>query len=277
LSYGACALLASGTTGTVACLLRSRWLLARVHGYEQRLERGLRYLQSTTPARLVWQMQLALMCALLSLVAAMQSPWPLLLAAVAAAGPHWWIERAARRRTARIELQLDAWLLALSNALRANPALPAALAASAKLVAAPLSRELERVANEQRLGVALDHALRHMAERVQSAPVGATLAILRIARGTGGDLSHTLEAAAASLREMARLEGVVRSKTAEGRAQAAVIAGAPLLLVGLLDQLDPALLVPLWTTAMGHVITAAALALWCAALVLARKIVAVDV
>jgi tight adherence protein B len=277
LSYGACVLLAGGAVGLSAALARSTWLVTRVRGYERRMDRALHYLQSTITARRVWHAQLALIAVLLLLAAAARSAWPLVLTAGAAAGPPWWIERAAQRRTGRIEAQLDAWLLALSNALRANPALSSAIAASAELVAAPLSSELARVAGEQRVGVTVDHALRHMAERVGSPAVTATLAILRIARGTGGDLSHTLEAAAASLREMARLEGVVRSKTAEGRAQTGVIAGAPLLLVALLHELDPQFLAPLWTTQVGHLVVAGAIALWCAAIVLARKIVAVDV
>lgn len=277
LSYVGCALLAGGAAGLFASLVQSAWLITRVRAYELRLDHELRYLQSPLAARRVWNAQLAAFAALLLLAALARSGWPLVLAAGTAAGPPWWITRAAHQRSRRIEAQLDAWLLALSNALRANPALSSALAASGELVAAPLSRELARVAGEQRLGVTLDHALRHMAERVGSPAVTATLAILRIARGTGGDLSRTLEAAAGSLREMARLEGVVRSKTAEGRAQTGVIAGAPLLLVALLSELDPQLLAPLWTAPVGHLIVAAAVTLWCAAIVLARKIVAVDV
>jgi tight adherence protein B len=217
------------------------------------------------------------MAAAVALAVAARSPWPLTAAVAAALAPRWWLDRAARTRTAHIDAQLDSWLLVLSNALRANPALAAAIAASAELVAPPLSHELRVVEHEQRLGTALDHALRHMAARVGSPALGAALAILRIARESGGDLSRTLEAAAASLREMARLEGVARSKTAEGRAQTAVIAVAPVGLVALIDQLDAQLLAPLWSTGTGHVIVAAAVALWTAALLLARRIVAVDV
>jgi tight adherence protein B len=277
LGVAACALLAGSAVGLCAGVLRSRAVRRYAAAYEQRVERTLRYLQIAVPARRFCWAQAAAVLACLGLAAAANSAWPLALGAAAAALPPYRIQRSARLRTQAIEAQLDTWMLALANTLRGNPALPAAIGASAELVGAPLCRELARVAAEVKLGVALDQALRHMAERSGSSTVSAAVTILRIARATGGDLSRTLETAAASLREMARLEGMVRSKTAEGRAQTAVIAAAPLGLVALLDEIDPGLLEPLWTTALGHCIAGAALALWAAALWLARKIVAVDV
>jgi tight adherence protein B len=86
-----------------------------------------------------------------------------------------------------------------------------------------------------------------------------------------------LERAAASLRELARLAGVVRTKTAEGRAQTVVIALIPVPLVWGLDRMDPDFLQPVWSTATGHLVLAGAIALWAVALLLARAIVVVDV
>lgn len=272
-----CLLLSVGALATGRCTVHVARLPDRRRAYERRIGCHLSYLQLGVGAGQLCSAQAIAFGAALAVALAARSPWPLAVAAAAALLPERWLVRAARTRTARIEAQLDGWMLALSNTLRANPALGAAIAASAELIAPPLARELVVVEREQQLGVALDHALHHMAQRVASPTVGAALAILRVARATGGDLSHTLEAAAASLREMARLEGVVRTKTAEGRAQAAVIAAAPIGLVGLLHQIDPNLLAPLWHTALGHVLLAAALGLWAAALLLARKIVAVDI
>jgi tight adherence protein B len=277
LVHGGIALLGVATAGFCMCVLRSPAVRAHARGYAHSLDRNLRYLQSPLGARRLMLAQLLLISGFVLVATFGRTPWPIVLAAVAFLAPKWWLERAARQRTARIDAQLDTFMLALANALRANPALPAALAVTAGLIAAPLSRELALVTNENRLGVALDQALRHMAARVGSPAVSAAIAILRIARATGGDLSRTLEEAAASLREMARLEGVVRTKTAEGRAQTLVIAVVPLLLVAALNELDPQLLRPLWTTGSGQLIAVAAFALWGAALLLARSIVAVDV
>jgi tight adherence protein B len=178
-----------------------------------------------------------------------------------------WRAYAWRKRTARVEAQLDTWLVVLSNALRATPSLARAIEDSAARVGGPLGDELRVAVNETHLGTPLDRALDALSERVPSRPLHAALTTLRIARMTGGDLSAILDDAAASLRELARLEAVVRTKTAEGRAQ----------LCGLLDALSPSLLAPLWESTRGHVVLAAALALWLAALLLARRITRVEV
>jgi tight adherence protein B len=112
---------------------------------------------------------------------------------------------------------------------------------------------------------------------VHSPVVTAAIATLRVARNTGGNLNRALERAAASLRELARLAGVVRTKTAEGRAQTLVIAGIPVPLVWGLQRMDPDFLTPVWSTPTGHVVLAGAIALWAVAVLLARAIIEVDV
>jgi tight adherence protein B len=107
--------------------------------------------------------------------------------------------------------------------------------------------------------------------------VSVALSMLQIASSTGGDFVRTLETSAAALREMARLEGVVRTKTAEGRAQAVVIGLIPIPMLWTIQSLTPDLLVPLWTTDMGHIVLAIALTLWASALLAARWIVHVDI
>lgn len=270
-------LLPLALVGLCTAAWNSRALRERITDHVAHAEIELRYLQlSLKGARLVL-FQSTGIGLLLLLAVATGEPWPLLPCVAAVIGPNLWLSQRRRERTTAVDAQLDAWLLALANALRASPSLGDSIETSASLVAAPLSEELRLAVKENRLGLPLDRALHEMAERIGSPVFSAAIATLRIARNTGGDLSSTLEGAAASLREMARLEGVVRTKTAEGRAQAWVIGVIPLPLVYMLHLLDPGLLEPLWSTDKGHLVLAAAVLLWMTALVLARKIVDVDV
>jgi tight adherence protein B len=104
---------------------------------------------------------------------------------------------------------------------------------------APIKEELELTMKENQLGVPLDQALLNMARRVGSRAFSGALTTVLIGRQTGGDLPKILETSRATLREMARLEGVVRTKTAEGKAQAWVLGVIPPLLVALLNWMDP--------------------------------------
>lgn len=180
-------------------------------------------------------------------------------------------------RVVTLDAQVDTWLVILANALRATPALGEAMASSARLVSSPLSDELELVLREYQLGAPLDVALRTMVVRLKSRTVNVALGTLRIARTTGGNLPDTLETSAAALREMARLDGVVRTKTAEGKAQATVVAVMPFPLVGMLNYLNPKLLAPLWNTLEGYGLLAVAFVLWLLAVLWARKILDVDI
>jgi tight adherence protein B len=245
--------------------------------YLETLQFELRFLLSPVSPRSILIGQLVIGASLLAYLFVERS-WilsPLLLAV--AYLPIMWLHSERDKRTTRIEEQLDSWLLTLANALKASSSLGEAIASSAGLMHAPISQEIDLLIKEYKLGTALDEAMEHMASRVKSRTVSSGLLTLRIARNTGGDLPKTLETAAASLREMARLEGVVRTKTAEGKAQTFVIGAMPFPLLGLLNWMNPNLLTPLWDNFIGNLIVAGATAFWLAAIFSARKILAVDI
>lgn len=185
--------------------------------------------------------------------------------------------RASVVRSERIEAQLDRWLLALASALSATGALGDALVTSVRAVQPPLAEELERVVREHQLGAPLDQSLEAMSARARSRLVRGAVATLTIARNLGGDPRITLESAAASLREMARLEGVVRARTAEGKAQALVVSIVPAPLVGAVHFMAPEFFAPLGRSLPGALVVAAAALLWLGAIALAVNITAVDV
>jgi len=180
-------------------------------------------------------------------------------------------------RIAALEEQIEPWLNAIANALKARPSLGEAIGASAGLVGAPMSEEVDVVIKEYELGTPLDRALDTFAVRIGSRTLGGCILALKIARRSGGNLPEMLESAATALREMARLEGVVRTKTAEGKAQAFVIGMIPAPMVLLINWLEPTFLDPLMQTFAGHLVLAAVAVLWASAIALSRKILDVDI
>ncbi len=69
----------------------------------------------------------------------------------------------------------------------------------------------------------------------------------------------------------------MRAKTAEGRAQLGVLAVFPALMLVLFDTVSPGYFTPLTESAIGYIILSIAGVLWIASLVVARKVLAVDV
>ena len=201
----------------------------------------------------------------------------LLLIPPIALAPYVILQQRSRERVRRIEDQLDSWLMMLANALKASPSLGDAISNSGKLMRPPMSEELDLALKEMTLGTPLDQAILNMSQRVGSISVSSALATILVGRTTGGDLPKIMEESANTLREMARLEGVVRSKTAEGKTQAYVLGAIPFLLIGAIHMVDEHWLEPLGSTSLGFMIIAVSAALWLSAIFLARRILAVDV
>jgi len=187
------------------------------------------------------------------------------------------LQQRSKERVRRIEEQLDSWLMMLSNALKASPSLGDAISNSGKLMRPPMSEELDLALKEMTLGTPLDQAILNMSTRVGSISVSSALATILVGRTTGGDLPKIMEESANTLREMARLEGVVRTKTAEGKTQAYVLGAIPFLLIGAIHMVDEHWLEPLGSTSLGFMIIAGSALLWLSAIFLARRILAVDV
>lgn len=191
--------------------------------------------------------------------------------------PKFALDRAVERRRRGIETQIEGWLSCLARALQAAPSLGEAIEVSASLSEAPLSEELKVLVGELAFGRPLEQALAAWSARVESHVLTLSLSILNVGRRTGGRLGEVLMTGAEALREMERLEGVLRTKTAEGRAQAWVIGILPLPLCVALQLSDPEYFDPLASTPMGHVMIFIAAILWVIAILAARKILAVDI
>jgi tight adherence protein B len=244
--------------------------------YEAKLTAKLKLMHSETTARQFVLGQLAGLAAAI-LVLVFVNPFLGAIALVGVPAANVMLNKNQAARVNRIEEQLDGWVTALANALKASPAIAEAISSTISVVEAPIRQELDLAIKEYHLGTPLDQALVNMAERIGSRTVRTVVSTLIVARTSGGNLPQTLETSAASLREMARLEGVVRTKTAEGKAQAYVISAIPIPVYFGLRSMQPEFYRVLETTNFGNFLFFIAGVLWISAALLARKILAVDI
>ncbi len=193
-----------------------------------------------------------------------------------ALGPAVYLERKKRQRKQELEKQLDAFVLALANALKSIPSVNAAFQSVAETSSSPIKEEIELCIREMRIGCTLDEALLHMAARVGSQRLDSVLAAVILGRQIGGNLPRVLESTASSIREISRLEGVLRTKTSEAKMQLYVIGAAPFLLVAALSQMSPGYFDPLQQSPLGYAIGLGAIGSWLLALYLARQVLSVS-
>jgi tight adherence protein B len=251
-----------------------RRLWARYVAY---LDRKLKVLFIWTPGEQIAAGQGIAIFIALSITLLLELPLWWLWLGLIAAGPPVYIELLRRQRVADVEKQLDGFLLAIANALKATPSLGDAFISVQPLIRPPLAQEVELAIKEMRVGSTLDQALLLMASRIGSRQVDSALSSLLIGRQVGGNLPKILDGTAASLREMARLEAVVKTKTAEGKAQLGLLAVFPLGLVVVFDTVKQDYFAPLTQSVPGFIIIGISGICWISSLVIARKIVNVDV
>lgn len=250
-------------------------LLHHLDSFEKRLQRSLTFARWTVSARAVlsWQTGALVLALALLFVEPLAS---LLLGLVVLYLPLR-LAAATRRKVALIDGQVHSFLESLSRALEASPSLGEALAATRDATPEPLRHELDQTLNELQLGLPLGSALTHLERRVGSDVLALALSTLQVGRQTGGALPQVLKEAAGTLREMERLAGVIRTKTAEGKMQSLVIGGLPVPLFFAMNFTDPHHFDPLRHTPLGHLLVAVAAVLWIAALFAAKKILAVRI
>jgi len=245
--------------------------------YVTYLERKLRNMFLTTSGRHIAGAQLTLAVLCVCAGVTLRTPYAFVALPLVALAPALYVERLRSVRLSAIEAKVDGFILALANALKTTPSIGSALANVQPLVGAPLDQELALALKEMRVGSTLDQALLNLASRVQSQQLDATLSGLLIGRQVGGDLSKILETTAATLREMARLQGVVRSKTAEGKAQLVVLAVFPAAILFMFDTVSHGYFDPLGESVAGWAVVAIAVVLWIASLLVARKVLTVNI
>ena len=244
--------------------------------YTAKLEEELRFLLWKTSAQQIATGQVAAAALFLAVYAALGESVFVALAATALIGPYFYIHGQSNTRVETLEKQLDAWMLLLANSLKATPALGEAMKSTVTLIAEPMSQEIDLIVKENQLGTPLDRAIVNATDRMRSPVIAGALTTVLVARQTGGDVPAILETSAASLREMQRLEGVIRTKTAEGKGQTVVLGFTPFVLMGLLYAMDESWFTPLFSTGLGRIMIGIALALWLAAIAWSMNILDVD-
>ena len=200
---------------------------------------------------------------------------PMLVALLLA--PRILLRRMRLHRERRFDAQLPDLVQALSGALRAGAGIQPALQHIVTQSLPPLSQEFALMLREQRLGLGFHEALIKLRERMPTESCGLVVSALGVAAQTGGSLADTLESLAQTLRTRQHWLGRVQALTAQGRMQSRIMAGLPILLLGVLIRLEPEAMARLWTTGLGWGVLLVIGVLEVIGIVWIRRIVAVEV
>jgi tight adherence protein B len=195
----------------------------------------------------------------------------------AGAGPWLFVLYKLNQRTQKLNLQLPDVLNVLASSLRSGHSFLQALDTASKDIPEPAAGEFSRTVAEIRLGRPLDDAMNAMAERVGSENFRWAVLAVNIQREVGGNLAEILDTVASTVRERETLIREVHVLTTEGRLSMYILTALPILFAFYLFTTHPDYVGLLYTTRVGLVMSATAVALLAVGFVWFKKIVRIDV
>jgi tight adherence protein B len=250
-------------------------LMSRYTGY---MDRSLRFLFRPGSGKAIAGWQGGLIAAVLGVhLVLVDVPYWYAMVALTVVGPVVYLRGERSKRIAHLELQVDGFILALANSMKTVPSPSAALQAIVPILHNPTRQEVERVVAEMRVGNTLEQGLLNMSARIGSRTIDSALSSVLVGLQVGGNLPTVLETTASTIREMNRLDGVVKTKTSEGRAQLWVLAIFPFAICGAFNWVSPGYFDILQRSFAGYCVMAIAMICWVASLMVARKVLTVDI
>ena len=168
--------------------------------------------------------------------------------------PGFFLKFRQRRRLKAFNYQLGDTIVLLSNALKAGYSFAQAMATIAKSSSPPMADEFSRAVREMNLGVSVDDALQHMVKRIESEDFDLMVTAVQIHRVVGGNLAEILDTIAFTIRERIRIQGEIRTLTAQARASGWIITGLPFALGLILTFISPSYITPMFHEWIGYVL-----------------------
>lgn len=181
------------------------------------------------------------------------------------------------KRLKRFDQQLGESLSIMSNALRAGFSFMQAMEMVSREMPNPIAKEFSRSYREMNLGTPLEESLRNMVKRVDSNDLDLLITAVLIQRQVGGNLAEILDNISNTIRERIRIQGEIRTLTAQGRITGLIIGLIPLALVLFLMAINPSYMSPLLHSKVGWAMIMTGLFSEAVGIMLINKIITIDI
>lgn len=216
-------------------------------------------------------------CLLLTLFFAGVLVPALIACVVGALLPYFWLKQAGSSRVRQFTAALPDAIDLMSRALRAGHSSGSSIEIIAEQSPRPLSDEFGRCFQQQKFGIPFRDALLELGQRIPSKDLHFLITAILVQKETGGDLTQILDRATTVIRERVRIEGEVRSYTAQGRLTGWILAALPLVMLGLINILTPGYTHVLFVDPLGQKLLYAGVGFITLGALIIRKIVDVKV
>ena len=181
------------------------------------------------------------------------------------------------RRLRAFNDQLADTIDLMVNGIRAGYSVMQAMEAVSREMGPPIAVEFERVVQEVRFGLSLEHALSNMLRRVPSDDLDMMITAVNVQREVGGNLAEVLETIGHTIRERIRIKGDIRALTAYGRGAGNLLAAIPVILSVVIYLINPGFMSLLFQHPCGWVMIGVSVLGIVIGYLIIRRIVDIDV
>ena len=191
--------------------------------------------------------------------------------------PKIWLGRRTAGRLKAFNNQLADTIALMGNSLRSGLSLVQSMEMISREAEPPVADEFQRVVREIGLGVGPQDALLHLVRRVASDDLELLVTAILVQFEIGGNLSRILDSIASTIRERVKLQGEIRTMSAQGRMAGYVLSGMPVAIGGLLMLIAPSYMGALFSPGPWLVLPVGALMGIIMGSLVIRKLVAIEV
>jgi len=161
----------------------------------------------------------------------------------------------------------------LARSLRAGHSLVAAIAIIAEQGMEPAKMEFGEVYKKQNYGLPFRDALMQLLDRVPSQDLRVLVTGILVQKDTGGNLAEILDRILFVIKERVRIQGEIRIHTAQGRMTGYILCALPIVMLGLINLVNPGYSNVLFTNPMGKMMLYAGIGMLIVGGLVIRKIV----
>jgi tight adherence protein B len=183
----------------------------------------------------------------------LDAPIPAICAASGAFMVPFLVLRVKRnRRVAAFNNGLADAIDMMARSMRAGHSVVAAIGIVAEQAVEPVRFEFNEVFKKQNYGLPFREALMQMLDRVPSQDLRVVVTGMLVQKDSGGNLAEILDRIAFVIRERIRIHGEIRTHTAQGRLTGYILCALPIVMLVLLNFINPGYSNVLFATPTGN-------------------------
>lgn len=187
--------------------------------------------------------------------------------------PQLYISHMRNKKIRQFNNQLADVLLTLANSLKGGFSLFQAMELASQEMPEPISSELRITLKEMTYGQSTETALLNFNKRVESKDLDLMITAILIQRQIGGNLAEILLNIHETIQQRLRIQGEVKTLTAQGRLSGYIIGALPILIGLAITLMQPDYLSVLFNTTLGLALIAFGITMQIIGFIVIRRII----